>query len=65
MGTQSREPDLPPGAIKARARSAVVRAQRIVCWPGACARACGDRNFSPARQPQRMPLSNRPKQLSN
>eukprot|EP00966_Prymnesium_polylepis_P283923 6559057-Prymnesium_polylepis.1 len=41
---------------KARARSAVVRAQRLVCWPVACARACGDRNLSSAQQPQRMPL---------
>eukprot|EP00966_Prymnesium_polylepis_P018446 424885-Prymnesium_polylepis.1 len=47
---------------KARARSAVVRARRLVCWPGACARAW---NLSPAQQPQRMPLSTWPKQLSN
>eukprot|EP00966_Prymnesium_polylepis_P152745 3528236-Prymnesium_polylepis.1 len=35
-----------------------------VCWPGACARACGDRNLSPVQQPQCMPLASRSNQLS-
>eukprot|EP00966_Prymnesium_polylepis_P234463 5423352-Prymnesium_polylepis.1 len=44
-------------AIRSCARAA------SVCWPGACARACGDRSLSPAKQPQRMQLSSRSKQL--
>eukprot|EP00966_Prymnesium_polylepis_P310924 7183545-Prymnesium_polylepis.1 len=48
---------------KARAiRSCACAAQSVP--PGACARACGDRNLSPAQQAQSMPLYSRSDQLS-
>eukprot|EP00966_Prymnesium_polylepis_P090979 2106505-Prymnesium_polylepis.1 len=49
----------------ARALCSYARAASRVLAGCMCARACGDRNLSPAQQPQRMPFSNRPKQLSN
>eukprot|EP00966_Prymnesium_polylepis_P318349 7352917-Prymnesium_polylepis.1 len=38
-------------------RSCVVARVGATCRLGACARACGDRNHSPAQQPQHMPLA--------
>eukprot|EP00966_Prymnesium_polylepis_P043372 1006348-Prymnesium_polylepis.1 len=54
-------------AAAAEGARAIRRCARAasVCWPGACARACGDQNHSPGQQPQRMPLASRSKQLSN
>jgi len=48
-----------------RARDPQLCARGVCVLAGCtCARACGDRSLSPAKQPQRMQLSSRSKQLS-